>query len=190
MNNIYTQFLVDNDACDTSTPLQVIGRQDVPDSDTYTVDIPMFARKTWLVAMSVNVTFIDKQSNNGSVLYITNLRSDKHNTSTPNVPIYYISRGIHHVNLETPLLVGDQLKFSSKFQTKVVKSRPTPIAIPLVNYTFYFLRNNFDYCTGYELCSSLVTMYTETYQSVRTKCKNVDAAAMQVKYGMCDSKYG
>ena len=185
MNNIYTQFLVDNDACDTSTPIRVKGRPRVTDSDTYTVEVPSSLKKAWLVAIDVNLTLAD--ITHGGVFYITNLKSEKVGTSTSDVPIYYISEGDHRANLKNPLLVKDYFRFSSKV-AELNFTNSTNIAIPLKSYTFYFLRDDIDYCTGYELCSDLVSMYTESYQLVRTRCKNVDVIALEVKYGMCASK--
>ena len=185
MNNIYTQFLVDNDACDTSTPVRVKERPRVIDSHTYIVEVPLSLKKAWLVAMDVNLTLVD--ITHGGVFYMTNLKSEKVGTSTSDVPIYYISAGNHRANLKNPLLVEDYFRFSSKV-AELNFTNSTNIAIPLKSYTFYFLRDDIDYCTGYELCSGLVTMYTESYQSVRTRCKNVDVIALEVKYGMCASK--
>ena len=92
------------------------------------------------------------------------------------------------MTLKHPLLVEGNFQYHSK----ILISSPenfTYVVIPLEKYTFDFLRDDVDYCTGNALCSGLVSMYKDIYEPVRSKCKDVDHAALQAKYGMCESKF-
>ena len=192
MNRVYMQFLKENDACDATPPIKLSGGPDEPDNYTYSVDTPVSARRAWLVSIRVNlkpgITAVD----HGTVLYISDLKSIPAGTSAPTLEIYYISPGPHHVNLDRPLYVEESFQFRSKIVrswSKIAESSvasPNDVVIPLKSYTFYFLPEDADYCTGCELCRGLVAMYAEIHNAVKTKCKDVDITALQPKYGRCD----
>ena len=169
------------DACDTTAPLLVTGTQDVRTYNSYTVEAP--SSRSWLVSVSVDLSpedgFVE-----GSMLYLTDIRSLPFNTSTDDVTIYYISEGWHHANLKHPLLVEKSFQFRSRMKTSSLVI-PVNIEIPLKKYQFHFLSSDVDYCSGHLLCSGLVSLYTERYRSLRTVCKDLDVSAMQAKYGHC-----